>query len=826
MATGGVGNLTVFLGLNAASFNSGLTKAQRAAYVAGQAIGTGIRLSAEAAMTSLAALGAAGAGALLVINKQAENISAYQGLADKIGDTASRVTSLQLAADLSGVSLDTVAGASIKLTTALSKGGDEAKKVESGLKAIGIQVKDFKQLSPVEQIDKVAKSLAEYENGAQKTAVAVALFGESGANLIPFLNDQAEAQSNAIRLTDEQIARADEFTKEIARQKSELSAMTQIVVAESLPAVSALIGAFSDAAKETLGLSNGTTDLKNNTSIRDFANDAAIFLAQVADLANKVAFGFEYVGKTIGATAAIAGAAARGEFGSISAIIDAARADGQRMISGPSLADRVRERIAAQAAAAATAGATPAAAKKTLTYTPPPAKGGGNDAAELLKKQLDNELKTLENAYKREDELLRDRNKMLDLVNADNLIAFRDYYAGRRAAAEEALRNQTALLDQEIAKLQAYKAAASKAAEREATQGKINDLIERKGRLQRDAATESVVLASQEAKAYDGLQRSLNGVNASILEMIGLNGQAARMRFDDSNKDLRDRLQAEGDTGGLGQLGRLRELTTAQADFNQRQTENSDLLTRLQMQEDRINLARNLGAIGELAGLQQATEARRATVKQMEAQVLALEAIARASDNPRLVLQAEQARAAWERLGAESNLVAQRFDTIFSDAGSGAFADWITGAKSAKDAFADFSSSVISQVTRMVAQSAWSSLFGGQGLFGGGSSTGFFGDFFSSLFGGGRAVGGNVSPGKMYEVNENGSELLEQGGRTYLMTGGRGGRVVPNSQAFGGASGFSQVNNFTVPGRIDRRTQSQIADQTRRSTNTAVARLS
>lgn len=793
MAGGGLGNLTVFLGLDAAQFTTGMDKAKKQAYDFGYAIGTGIRKSAELAATALTALGAAGAGALLVMNRQAENISAYQGLADKIGDTASRVTSLQLAADLSGVSLDAVAAASVKMTAGLSKGGDEAKKIESGLKAIGVQVKDFKQLSPVEQIDKVAKSLAEYENGAQKTAVAVALFGESGANLIPFLNDQAEAQSNVIRLTDEQIARADEFTKEIARQKSELSAMVQVVVAESLPAVSALIGAFNEAARETLGLSNGATDLKNNTSIREFANDAAVFLAQIVDMTKAVGFGFEYVGKTIGATAAIAAAAKRGEFGAIGDIIDAARQSGQDMLkswNAPSLADRVRERIAAQAAAGASTATV--SGKKTLTYTPPVK---GNGAAELLKKQLDNELKILENAYKREDELLRDRNKMLDLVNGENLISFQDYYAGRRNAAEEALRNQTALLDQEIAKLEAYKATASKATEREAAQGKINDLIERKGRLEREAATESVALGYQQGKAYDGLQRSINGVNAAILEMIGLNGQAAAIRFDDANKDLRARLVAQKDGGAIAQLDQLRRLTVAQADFNQKQTENSDLLARLQMQEDRINLSRNLGAIGELEGLQQATEARRAVVKQMEAQVLALEAIARASgnENPRLVLQAEQARAALERLSAEADLVAQRFDTIFSDAGSNAFADWITGAKSAKDAATDLLNSVSSQIARMVAQSAWTSLFGGKGLLGSGGSTGFFGDLFGSIFGGGRAVGGRVSPGKMYEVNENGSELLEQNGRTYLMTGGRGGRVIPNGGGAGGRPLVVQV---------------------------------
>ncbi|WP_287740061.1 hypothetical protein [Diaphorobacter sp.] len=814
MATGGLGNLTVFLGLDAAEFDSGLNKSELRARRFGEALGGGIVKAAGLATAGLAALGLTGAGALALISNQVDSIAGFQDLADKIGDTASNVSALQLAADLSGTAMETVAGASVKLTASLSKTDDEAKGTVAALKAIGIESENFRKLSPVAQLDEIARSLAEYEDGASKTAVAVALFGKSGAELIPFLKDQAEQQGLNVRLTEDQIAAADEFSKRIARQRSELSALGQIIVAESVPAVGAFTGALTDAIKEALGLDEKTQNLKNSTAIKDFSRNAVEALGFIVDAGDGVARVFSGIGKTIGAAAAQAAAVAQGDLKGAMRIGREWMSDMDGLLNSPLFSKRLQDRLNAPGTSGA---ATPGAAPKPLRYTSPSGKsaGGGDDP---LKRQLDNDLKLLESAYKTEEELLRDRNKMLDLVNGQNLISFADYYGARRAAAQEALDEQTRVLDAEIAKLQAYQSTAAKASERESAQGKINDLLQRKAKLQRDAATEAITLAADEAKAYDGLKRSMEGVNASILEMIGLSGQAAQMRFDASNADLRDRLTAQGDTQGLAQLDRLRQLTVAQADYNQRQQDSSDIVARLQIQEERVNTARNLGAIGELTALQQITEARRAAVAQQEAEVLALEAIARASDNPRLVLQAEQARAAWEKLRAESDLVAQKFDTIVSGSFGDAFADFISGTKSAKEAMQSFADSVVQQISRMVANDLATSLF--SGLFGGSSGGGGIGGFFASLFGGGKAVGGAVSPGKFYEVNEQGPELYSQGGKTYLMAGSRGGRITPNA---GGAS-MAQTVNIHLQGQVDARTQSQIAATVYAATNRAIAR--
>ncbi len=164
-----------------------------------------------------------------------ESIAGYQDLADQVGDTAEAMASLQAASDLSGVSLDEVARASARMTSTFAKGGQEAQDSAAALAAINIQFEEFKRLSPVEQMERVALELAKFEDGAGKTAVAIQLFGRAGAQLIPFFNDLAEAGGRNARLTAEQIKAADDFSKELARLRTELGLVGQTLLADVVP---------------------------------------------------------------------------------------------------------------------------------------------------------------------------------------------------------------------------------------------------------------------------------------------------------------------------------------------------------------------------------------------------------------------------------------------------------------------------------------------------------------------------------------------------------------------------------------------------------------
>ncbi|MBL0919371.1 MAG: hypothetical protein IBJ14_11755 [Hydrogenophaga sp.] len=248
-----LGRLVVQLGLDAADYTAGLSKSERQAQQWVRDIEKGV----EWARTSMVTFGVAAAGAIAVVNAQAEKIAAFKDLGDQVGDTAEAVATLKAASDLSGTGLDTFASASVKLTTALAASDGEATRVGRALGAIGIEIGDFKRLSPVAQFDEVAKALAGFEDGAGKTAVAVDLFGRSGAQLLPMLNDLADGAKRQTFLTQDQIDASDEYSKQVSRLKSDLQNMATVAAADAVPQLSRMATILQDLVTYSRDASGG-----------------------------------------------------------------------------------------------------------------------------------------------------------------------------------------------------------------------------------------------------------------------------------------------------------------------------------------------------------------------------------------------------------------------------------------------------------------------------------------------------------------------------------------------------------------------------------------
>lgn len=149
------------------------------------------------------------------------------------------------------------------------------------------------------------------------------------------------------------------------------------------------------------------------------------------------------------------------------------------------------------------------------------------------------------------------------------------------------------------------------------------------------------------------------------------------------------------------------------------------------------------------------------------------------------------------------------------------FEDVVGGTKSIKDAFGDMLDDINQMIMRRIAQNWVDQLFGAMGTKQEGSAgAGWFGAF-ASWFGGGKAGGGVARANTLYEVNERGLEMATVGGRDYMLTGNRPVNVTPNHRL---GSGLNQTNNFIVPGRIDRRTQDQLAQDVGRTASVAARR--
>lgn len=144
------------------------------------------------------------------------------------------------------------------------------------------------------------------------------------------------------------------------------------------------------------------------------------------------------------------------------------------------------------------------------------------------------------------------------------------------------------------------------------------------------------------------------------------------------------------------------------------------------------------------------------------------------------------------------------------------FVDFISGAKSAKEAFGDFADELFKRALQFVADKAINAMFDAfsgrktASSSSGGGDTDWF-SLIAGLFGGGREGGGSVLPGKFYRVNESGMEMATVDGRDYLMTGSKGGMITPANRV--GGSVYNLNNTFVVPPGQRQRTQEQQAQK-------------
>lgn len=376
------------------------------------------------------------------------------------------------------------------------------------------------------------------------------------------------------------------------------------------------------------------------------------------------------------------------------------------------------------------------------------------------KDPLDAQLREMERAAKLEADLYRDRNQIIELYNSQNLLSIAEYYDAQRVALEENTVTQQAALDAQIALLRGKKDA----------QDKINALVAEGFALEREA-------------------------NARMTEL------SLRQRGAEEQKRIADAMERVNDV----------------------RTEAGDILGQLQRDEDRINIARQLGVEGELGSLARLGEARRKAYDALKAQIDLydrLEAIdpEGMTDKQRKALekiapQIDAIRLQAEKLAADLDPLGDKIGSIFEDAFADAFTDFVTGTKTAADAFRAFGNVVVNQLIRIAAQQAASAIFGGSS--GSGGIGGFLSSLVSAAFGasgstgpsaaagggtwlgstsgfrldGMRAEGGPVNPYGTYLVGEEGPELLQMGGRS--------GVVIPNDQMLG--VGGTTVNVYNAP---------------------------
>jgi hypothetical protein len=183
-------------------------------------------LSTEVSFRSLGAAAGVAAGLFAaagaaVVGAVSASVSSVVSAAGAISDLSAKTAlstdflqEMAIAGGQVGISMETIGGSATRLQANIGKAGEVTKETADALGALGLKLSDLKALNPEEQFNSVARSIAAIEDPTTQASIAMALFGRSGAELLPLIRSNfeevtAEARELGLVLDAEVVAAAD-----------------------------------------------------------------------------------------------------------------------------------------------------------------------------------------------------------------------------------------------------------------------------------------------------------------------------------------------------------------------------------------------------------------------------------------------------------------------------------------------------------------------------------------------------------------------------------------------------------------------------------------
>lgn len=256
-----LGDLVIKLSADIASLQSDLGRAN---YIA-QRRAEEMRRAFGVAASALAAIGAGFslAGAVGEIRNLINAAADLDDLAEKTGASVEQLSRLTQQARISGVEFGVVETALIRLGKSLNADTEESKKATRALDALGLKAQDIVRMDTAQALRLVAERMSEFGDSSGKTALAMDLFGRSGAQVLPFLKDLANDMQAGITVTARQAAEAEELGKAWRRLTNDARIVAQALSLEIVPVLIDLIAKFNAARSATGGFITGLNAMGN-----------------------------------------------------------------------------------------------------------------------------------------------------------------------------------------------------------------------------------------------------------------------------------------------------------------------------------------------------------------------------------------------------------------------------------------------------------------------------------------------------------------------------------------------------------------------------------
>lgn len=161
---------------------------------------------------------------------------AIKDLSEGTGASIENISGLENAIRAGGGALSDIAPALVKFNGSL-KEADGKNGISQALKTIGLDAADLRKLDPAEALLQVAVALQGFADDGNKARLVQELFGKSVAEVIPLLNDLADAGLVASKGIRQSVEEADRFEKNLAGLQKQIGDVAREI---SGPLVSSL----------------------------------------------------------------------------------------------------------------------------------------------------------------------------------------------------------------------------------------------------------------------------------------------------------------------------------------------------------------------------------------------------------------------------------------------------------------------------------------------------------------------------------------------------------------------------------------------------------
>ncbi len=776
-----LGTLTLDLIAKIGGFEKGMDQAARVAKNRMKEI--------ENSAKNLAGLLGIGFGARAFVNMIKGAIDAADSLKDlrqQSGLTYDEMQALGNIAAKSGSSFEDIIASANKFNKAIAIGAGSSTKALNdqalAFSKLGISIDDLKTLTTGQLFDKAAKSLSSYADDQNKTLYEMTLFGKAGAGLTSTMNELGKTGLDplikrmsdlGILMSEQTIDAADEFNDKLVDAHAISDAFKRQIAVALLPTLTNLVTRFNDSA-------GGADTFKNS------AEGVASVIKGLALTAIVVKGTILSLGKVFGGLAGVTSSAfkdvkisdlAGGPIGFGAGIVRSIAKNRKEIVAGLSgMSGDVKDEISRDW-----------------------------DTATAL---FDESQKKVKDDIKETDTEVKKHLPNLGLLSEAQKGAGKasDEWDNKLKQARKTLGDLAGDLEEQVAMYQKNNLEIIKY---RLSVGDLSDEVKDLGAEGKGLADRILSSAEKQQLQTDTeeITKGLKGLDTQLKELSGDDVGAALDNFDESVKELLDRLKQAKNYAGIAQVYDVRDVIKQNAELNDILKERDIIDDDASKRQEQIQTDQEIGILGEIGGLKQADDMRKQQIQRLQGVIDKLHELEAAGSTPAIRQALKDTQHEMDELGKHTDTLAQKINNDLGDEFKGVVKDFLKGTSSLDEAFAKMGEHIIDSLIDMAAEWVKNELFAAfkTGSAGGSAGSGGIGGFLSGisdLFGGFFADGGRPPMNKASWVGEEGPELWIPD---------RPGRIVPSDQL---STGNIEVNIHEDASKAGRVSKKQNAGKT------------